>query len=171
MKLKKRLKDEHQLLKKMKGPIEMRHVVKECLMYKYSDVALATLYMLLDPKRYVPKKDENFENWQCPMTELEFDHSGAFRRLPMDYLMKMQSQNTRILVATPVKSSTDKHSASGCCPANSTSNYAGWCDNEYGLWARMSIFYEGVLYHQRSCPTNASQRNQIIVPGHHHEEF
>ena len=62
-------------------PREKRRVLKQSLQYHDHDVALAILFLLIDPK-YAPDMSANsFSDWNSIPTNLEFDHKGGFQKV------------------------------------------------------------------------------------------
>jgi hypothetical protein len=62
-------------------PREKRRVLKQSLQYHDHDVALAILFLLIDPK-YAPDLSANsFSDWNSIPTNLEFDHKGEFQKV------------------------------------------------------------------------------------------
>lgn len=53
----------------------------QALLHRDQNVALAILFLLLDPLKYKPYLDQDFSKWNSIPTKLEFDHKGGFEKV------------------------------------------------------------------------------------------
>jgi hypothetical protein len=60
---------------------EKRKILFNALRDHENDVALAIIWLLIDPVKYKPLLDEPFASWATIPTTLEFDHKGTFDRV------------------------------------------------------------------------------------------
>ena len=64
------------------SPKEKRKLLFQALLRHDQDVALAILFLLIDPTTYAPNiSSQNFSDWTPIPTKLEFDHRGAFHKV------------------------------------------------------------------------------------------
>ena len=149
MDLKSSLKTQKSLVRKFNDPSTIRRILAHRLMYRESTFALAMLYFAVDPNSYVPKKGEKFENWNWPVTEIEWDLGGVLRMLPNNEFLyeggECKSSNTRISSAQCV---ADKHRNLRCGISIEETNQTGRWSNELGFRVALSLFDESVSCHR-----------------------
>ena len=145
MDLKSSLKSQKSLVRKINDPSTIRLILADNLLYRESTFALAMLYFAVDPGSYVPKKGEKFENWNWPVTEIEWDLGGILRMLPDDEFLyeggECKSFNTRISFPRCL---ADKYRNLGCSTSIEETNQAGRWNNELGFRAALSLFNESI---------------------------